>query len=274
MRIFISWSGERSRVLAQRLEWFVRNLIHTTEPWVSTGIDKGSRWEREIASNLEQAGLGIVCLTSDTLESRWLLFEAGALAKKFDDKVCTFLLDVEPAQVQPPLGQFQHTRAEKADVWALIQTINKAVEAAKFKPRVLSDLEAHFEMLWKDLERTISELRQSSEAVPPPRGQQQMIVEVLDTVRDIAREVDTLSKQARSRVWKHRLRDAADIVTLSNHPAGLLSLIDPALIDPAAGGFQGLLRRANAQVTEPILPPDPPEPVPSAEFEEPDEPDD
>lgn len=193
MRIFISWSGDRSRVVAEKLAWLIRNLIQTTEPWVSTAIDKGSRWEPEIARNLDQAGLGIVCITSDNQESRWLLFEAGALAKRFEEKVCTFLLDVAPAEVAPPLGQFQHTIAEKADVWALIQSINKTVEAEKFKPRPADDLESHFKDLWPKFEDVIAEQRAAATKKPKERDQREMLTEVLNTIRAFSSKLDSVA---------------------------------------------------------------------------------
>ena len=46
----------------------------------TNGIPKGSRSEPELVDNLEQAGAGIVCLTPDSLDARWVLFEAGGKA--------------------------------------------------------------------------------------------------------------------------------------------------------------------------------------------------
>ena len=47
-----------------------------------TDIEKGARWENEISLRLAESDLGIICLTPDNLEEPWVLFEAGALAKK------------------------------------------------------------------------------------------------------------------------------------------------------------------------------------------------
>jgi hypothetical protein len=113
MKVFISQSRERSRAIAEELKLFVRTLVPSTEPWISTtGIEKGSRWGPELAENLEQASAGIICLASDNLDDRWILFEAGALSRKPSDKVWTFLLDIAPSQVEPPVSQFQHTKAD------------------------------------------------------------------------------------------------------------------------------------------------------------------
>ena len=191
MRVFISHSGKRSKTLATELHKFIRKLVPSADPWISTGIDKGSRWEPEIAENLEQANVGIVCLTADNLDSRWLLFESGALSKRLDGKVCTFLLDVEPSQITPPLSQFQHTKAEERDVWALVETINRAVEAEKEKPRDPEDLKEQFEMLWPKLDEKISELRRQSASHAPDRSEKEILSEVLDIVREVSRRRDT-----------------------------------------------------------------------------------
>jgi hypothetical protein len=81
-----------------------------------SGIDKGARFMSEIRENLNQATGGIVCLTRENLNERWVLYEAGALSTKVTGRVWTLLLDVEYADVAPPLSEFQPTKAEKADV--------------------------------------------------------------------------------------------------------------------------------------------------------------
>ena len=187
MKVFLSHSGDRSQALALAFQKFIRRLIQSTDPWISTGIDKGSRWEPEIANNLEQSGVGIVCLTPENLDARWILFESGALSKRLGDKVCTVLLDVQPADVKPPLSQFQHTRPTRDDVFKLVQTINKAVEDAKEKPCPVDDLGDLFEKFWTDLEKAIIDLRAQAPARPPQRDQKEILTEVLDVVRELSR---------------------------------------------------------------------------------------
>ena len=191
MKVFISHSGDRSKALADELHKFIRKLIPSADPWISTGIDKGSRWEAEIAENLEGANVGIVCITSENLDARWLLFEAGALSKSLNGNVCTFLLDVEASAIAPPLSQFQHTRANRVDVWALVKTINERVELAKAKPRDNGDLQEQSDMLWPKLETRIAQLpAHASVSQSPLRTPQEMIAEVLDVVRSIARQLN------------------------------------------------------------------------------------
>src|SRR6185312_4306381 len=109
MDIFISWSGKRSRAFAEALRDWLPMIINAARPFLSSSdIDKGARWSTEIASRLEKARAGIICLTPGNMQSEWILFEAGALSKTLADTyVCTLLIDMKPTDVKGPLSQFQ-----------------------------------------------------------------------------------------------------------------------------------------------------------------------
>ena len=232
MKVFLSHSGDRSKTLAIALQTFIRKLFPSTaDPWISTGIDKGSRWEPEIAENLEAAGAGIVCLTSDNLPAPWLLFEAGALSKRLDGKVYTFLLDVDASAVPNPLGQFQHTRAEKGDVLALVQSINKQIEAAKEKPRIPEDLTEAFEDRWPKLAETIETLK--GQALPtrqPARSLEDMVKEVLETVRSLSvpreREIAFTWQKSRKAPSDASLLEVGDEVERVSFGRGVITAIE------------------------------------------------
>jgi hypothetical protein len=189
MKIFISWSGERSLALAKTLQSFLPKVIQNIEPWVSdTDIDKGARGPAEIRANLVESAAGIVCLTTENVDERWVLFEAGALSLKPLDRVWTFLLDLKHEQVLKPLSDFQHTLAEKQRVWEMVQSIHKAISATeKSTPDHL--LQTLFDTFWdQELRPKIEELiKQGSPAPLPPRPEREMITEVLETVRDLQR---------------------------------------------------------------------------------------
>jgi TIR domain len=93
MKIFISWSGDRSRLIAEALRDWLRLVIPRSEPWLSKDdIRKGTRWSTELATILEQAQFGIICLTPDNIDRPWILFEAGALSKALTNAyVCPLL---------------------------------------------------------------------------------------------------------------------------------------------------------------------------------------
>jgi len=128
MKVFISWSGKRSRKTAEALKEWLQQVIQAVEPWFSGDIEKGKRWSEEISAELEESKLGIICLDKENTDEPWILFEAGAIAKTKDARVCTFLLDLLPSDVKQPLGQFQHTQFDKEDVRKLMNDINQMVK--------------------------------------------------------------------------------------------------------------------------------------------------
>jgi hypothetical protein len=59
MKVFLSWSGERSRAIAEALREWIPNVIQAVQPWMSAeDIDKGLRWISEVAIELEQTRFG------------------------------------------------------------------------------------------------------------------------------------------------------------------------------------------------------------------------
>ena len=85
MNVFISWSGDRSQAMANALRDWLPNLIQCLKPWTSeVDLEPGSRWGVELAKKLEQTDFGVICVSSETLNSPWVLFESGALAKAVD----------------------------------------------------------------------------------------------------------------------------------------------------------------------------------------------
>src|SRR4051812_12111371 len=127
MKVFLSWSGERSRIVATALRKWLPDVVQAVEPWMSKhDIGAGSRWSKDIGQVLNDADFGILCLTSENYAAPWLLFEAGALAKRRDEaRVVPYLIGIEPSDLPAgPLNQFQAKRATVDDTWDLVQAIN------------------------------------------------------------------------------------------------------------------------------------------------------
>jgi hypothetical protein len=196
MKVFISWSGERSRAVAEALREWLPNVIQTVNPWVSLAdIEKGARWSTEIASQLEACCVGLICLTPENLSAQWLLFEAGALSKTLDKTfVCPYLLNLQPTDVQGPLSQFQAITTEKEETRRLLHTINKALGEHALQT---SQVNASFEKWWSDLDSQLEAISAMQLPTPPKRSDRELLEEVLDTVRVLARrppaEIETPS---------------------------------------------------------------------------------
>lgn len=181
--VFIGWSGQQSRQVASALRDWLPRVNQFSRPWMSDrDIDKGARWEQEIASQLSERRFGIICLTPDNLDSRWMLFEAGAMSRDFVNRVAPYLVGLSHADIKPPLTQFQTTTADRDDTGKLILSINRALGS----PVDEGQLREGFDVWWPKLDEILKKIPPSS-APPPKRGIDEILNEILDHVREIRR---------------------------------------------------------------------------------------
>lgn len=190
MKVFLSWSGSKSQRVALALREWLPAVINNIEPFVSSkDIYAGSRWQAEIADELEATDFGIVCVTAENQASTWLNFEAGALAKSVEaSRVVPLAIDLTPADIAIPLGQFQAQPATQEGFAALLVSINQHCEPP------LSDtlLARSVSKWWPDLDRALTEINAIAPVVEQPHGRtdRELLEELLDTVRSIARTSD------------------------------------------------------------------------------------
>lgn len=193
MQVFISWSGEASKFIAENLKNWLENVMQSLDPWLSVDITKGSRWSNEISARLEKSKIGIICLTKENLNEKWILFEAGALSKTKDAHVCTLLYELEPTDIEFPLGQFQHTKTTKEEVYKLLQTINEILDKQKEKFLKEQNLEEIFEKFWPDLEKVFVEAKSKlSNQINPKRSELEILGELLSLTRNQNNKIDRI----------------------------------------------------------------------------------
>lgn len=189
MKVFICWSEERSRVVAENLRDWLKRVIQQLRPFLSTqDIRAGQRWQSEISGQLSETKFGILCLTKENLDSQWINFEAGALSKTIDDKtfVCPYFIGgLLPADVRDPLGQFQGVPANKEGTLNLLKTINSALPGEKLDEKVLEDAFAKY---WPDLKIALDNLPSVKGQEKPKRTTDDMIEEILSIVRGMTFE--------------------------------------------------------------------------------------
>jgi hypothetical protein len=230
MEVFISWSGERSRAAAEALRSWLPKIINAIKPWLSSAdIDKGARWSADVASRLETAKAGIICLTPSNLHSEWILFEAGALSKTLQNTfVCPFLIGLEPSDVKPPLSQFQATKAHKHDVLKLLKTLNSALGENALAE---SHIEEAFDLWWPKLESRLKDLPSEDAKAKAHRPDRELLEELLSLVRNQARIGDQMrpSSQTRTLSLAKRIREnvirqeVERVAETSGKPIGALS---------------------------------------------------
>lgn len=196
MKIFLSWSGNKSQQIAEAMKNWLEQVIQSTEPWISSSIDKGRKWSQEISDRLEDSKIGIICLTRENLNAPWILFEAGAISKTSDSYVCTFLTDISsPTEITGPLSSFQATKFLKSDVFKLCKTINQKIKESK-SGKTLNDksLEDVFEIFWPKLEKEISEILNSDFSVLEEniRSDRDLLEETIEGLRYIKEKINDI----------------------------------------------------------------------------------
>lgn len=194
MKVFISWSGVRSRLVAELIEGWIKCVLQTSQPWISTkNIDKGSVWYSEIAEQLSQTSAGIVCLTPENKDNRWILFEAGALAKGLNvNRVYTFLIDLEPTEIEDPLAQFNHTRCNKEEMHSLVSSLNSRLDT----PLAEVVLRKVFDTYWPSFESDYKAVIEANkpEEVVVARSSESKIDELLTGMRGLVGRVRDIER--------------------------------------------------------------------------------
>lgn len=187
MKVFISWSGQTSKNIAEIFRQWIPSVIQVVKPYYSPDdITKGTRWGTEIAKELDESKIGIICLTKDNLQSPWIMFEAGALSKNIDkSKVCPLLFGVEPTDIQGPLVQFQAAKFDKEEMKKVVKMINAELGEMSLSTEVFENV---FEMWWPRLNEKIdAELSKATKATGKDvRGERDILEEILSLTRNIS----------------------------------------------------------------------------------------
>ncbi len=183
MKVFISWSGERSQIFANALYEWLPMVLQSVAPWLShADISAGERWADTVAKELESSDFGITCITHENISSPWIHFEAGALAKRMQEgRVIPLLLDIEFKDLSGPLTQFQAKKAERGGLLDVVQAINQLSDV-KVTDTLLPK---QFEALWPRLEKAMSEIPKKQLPARPHRPQQEVLEELVSSIRGI-----------------------------------------------------------------------------------------
>ena len=184
MKIFISWSGQRSKAIATVIKDYLPRVIQALRPWMShSDIEAGQRWSIEIGDKLQECEVGVCVVTLDNATHPWLNFEAGAISKSVKrGRVIPFLFDVRPSDLAGPLAQFQAKEANKAGCFEMFQALNGLIENDS-----VVHLEETFNLNWPKLEIALNEIRAdksfNTTNLAPIRSDREVLDEILENLR-------------------------------------------------------------------------------------------
>lgn len=243
MRVFLCWSGERSRRLAVAFREWLPTVIQALHPWMSDeDLEKGVVWFPHVADELKQCSVGILFITPENLDSVWVHFEAGALSKTFTKEgyVCPYLLDIQPSQVKGPLTHFQTTQATEADTRRLVGTLNDAIGEEKLPAKTL---DRTFNTFWPELNKELTRIREIKTAKKlPTRPESEVLEEILAVARTLAtrQELEQRLASILSHLQEFSLTNASlPSGSLAQRRAATLAALYPRFADDLRNSFSG-----------------------------------
>ena len=186
MNVFISWSGQISKEIAEALTNWIPTVLQSVKPYFSPAdIEKGAKWEGEITKKLNESSIGIICVTTENTEKPWILFEAGALSNKLEkSRVCPLLFELTNSDLTGPLATFQTTVFNKIEFKKLMSTVNKQLDDKKVSDSVFNEV---FDTFFPKLEDKIKKILENSKKIdstkPIERTDREILEEVLELTR-------------------------------------------------------------------------------------------
>jgi hypothetical protein len=162
MKVFIGWSGETSKQVAKILHDWLSDVIHSINTFVSfEEIEAGSEWEKEIINNLEEAKVGIFCITPDN-KKEWIYFEVGRLDAR-GCKIIPLLFRVEDQTLSAtPLHKFQNGKITQKTMEEVVKSIYETLGTTdKISPSMIIRSIDRFRDTWTQLEDKLKEIPKS-----------------------------------------------------------------------------------------------------------------
>jgi hypothetical protein len=103
-----------------------------------------------------------------------------------DARLCTYLVGLKPADVEPPLADFQGTLADKEGTMRLVRDLNMSLSEDRQLPEM--HLSSLFELLWPQLQSQLESIAAETPAVAKAakehRTDRELLEEVLQLLRD------------------------------------------------------------------------------------------
>lgn len=198
MKIFISWSGDTSKKLAEALHRWLPVFLQSTKPYYTPeSIRKGDKWLNSIIDNLKESSACIICLTPDNLEKPWILFEAGAISNRFSDSLIHPLaFGFSKANIKSPLNIFQSTDFDEDDFKKLLKSLNIQLGEQKISDQIFDiNFEAFYPKFESEINAILEEKKPSVTAEEIRRDDRELLEELLDSNKALRKSLQSLSSR-------------------------------------------------------------------------------
>lgn len=154
MKVFVSWSGGASHEVAKAIKEWLPNVIQAVDVFLSSeDIAKGAQWFHELSKVLDECEFGILCLTRSNLSEPWILYEAGALSKRFEGaRIVPLLIDLKIEDLNSPLANFNASLLDRAEFEKLAAEVNRAAAKRALTEKQLTNA---FNGQWPTFEKAL-----------------------------------------------------------------------------------------------------------------------
>ena len=160
MKVFVSFSGEKSKRTADALVEFLPKILPTISfVLADTDIAIGERWQQSLERQTDGLNFAILCVSHDNVEKPWLMYEAGQLSRK-TPRLVPYLLNVDPADLKGPLAHLSAVLADKGGTRHLLSIMND--ESEEVLPNDV--LNRDFESYWPEIKSCLDSARKLSVA--------------------------------------------------------------------------------------------------------------
>lgn len=205
MKIFISFSGDRSRNVAEALQVLFEDVILGVQVWFSPmNVYPGTRWFQELEGALSGSAFGVLCITQENTSALWIAFEAGALTKAFGEgKVCPYLIGLSSDELNEPYSLFQAAEASKEGTLKLVRAINYTCPEQDIDER----LTRRFEKSWPSYEKILKKVL-AQPAVEGPQSAPSAIEQMQRLLGQFREELQQQLQQDLLRKQKSLRQDA------------------------------------------------------------------
>ena len=190
MKVFLSWSMRRSRMVAEAFYDLAERCLPGVELFKSdSDIRPGQQWAAKLMSELSETHIGVAFVTPENKSRDWLLFEAGAIAMSPSRQLIVVRTDLNEADLESPLSIYQNRSADnRSEVSEILEVLGEDLPEAAKNVR-----DEYLDAFWPKYEERVRDVqpfgtKPGEGGTPiPVRGVDEKIDELLSLVRELGR---------------------------------------------------------------------------------------
>lgn len=195
MKVFISWSGEVSKRLGALVgEWLECTLLNIEAIYTPKYLRAGTQGTAHLYRLLEEVHTGILIYTPESINSQWMIFEAGALFKSAEQSIIIPLLfHLEYEHLPGPIQTYQWKVFGKEQLFQVLQAVNQQLGQQQIKEEKLRYV---FEREWPEFYKEVQQALLEIKPIPSKTAADLSLL--LQTTQQLQKENNRLREQLKT----------------------------------------------------------------------------